>query len=151
MKSRLLLILLSVVTLSAYADDARIVIKQKSGNETVLALASNPVITFSGDDMVITSSLNTISIPLADVDSYTFNDGTTAIRPLVDAPQYVNGHVIFSGLAKGAEVSIYTFDGRIVRRQSADATGYADVSLGSLPKGVYVVRTPNNSIKITNK
>ena len=57
-----------------YIAENRIVIKQKSGNETVLQLAFNPVITFSGEDMVITSDLTTISIPLADVDSYAAYD-----------------------------------------------------------------------------
>ena len=140
-----------VATLSAYADDARIVIKQKSGNETVLELSANPVITFSGEDMVVTSSLTTIAIPLADVDSYTACDATTGIRPLTDAPQFANGHVLFNGLSKGADACIYTASGRLVSRQQADATGHADVSLDSLPKGVYVVRTPDNSLKIINK
>lgn len=140
-----------LATLSAYADDARIVIKQKSGNETVMELSTNPVITFSGEDMVVTSTLTTITIPLADVDYYKVYDATTAIRPLTDTPQFANGHVVFSGLAKGADVCIYTADGRLVGRHQADTFGHADVSLDSLPKGVYVVRTPDSSIKIINK
>lgn len=151
MKLRLLFVVMFVATLSAYADDACIVIKQKSGNETILELSANPIITFSGEDMVVTSSLTTIAIPLADVDSYTAYDATTGIRPLTDAPQFANGHVLFSGLAKGSDVRIYTADGRLVSHQQADASGHAAVSLDSLPKGVYVIRTPDNSIKIINK
>lgn len=151
MKLRLLLILSFLVTLSAYADDARIVIKQKSGNETVLQLAFNPVITFSGEDMVITSNLTTISIPLADVDSYAAYDDASAIRPLTETPQFANGHVVFRGLAQGSEARVYTVDGRLISRHAADASGHADVSIDNLPKGVYVISTPNNNIKIINK
>ena len=151
MKLRLFLLLMSVATLSAYADDARIVIKQKSGNETVLDLATDPVITFSGEDMVITSSLTTITIPLDDVDSYEAYDEVTGICPLTDAPQFSNGHVVFSGLAGGAEARVYSADGRLMSRHAADTSGYVAVSLDSLPKGTYVISTPNQTIKINNK
>ena len=150
MKLKLLLILLFIATLSTYADNARVVIKQKSGNETILELATNPVITFSGEDMVVKTNLTTISIPLGDIDNYTAYDGTTDIRSLSDDPQYVNGHVIFSGLAQGAEARVYTIDGRFVSRQPADASGRVDISLDSLPKGVYVISTPNSKLKIMN-
>ena len=151
MKLPLLLILSLLSALSAYADDASVVIKQKSGGETVLQLANNPVITFSGEDMVVTTDLTSISIPLADVDSYTFSDGTSGIKPVKSAPQFADGHIILSGMAAGAEVSVYTPDGRLFSRQRADGSGRADISLASLPKGMYVVRTQDNSIKIINK
>lgn len=99
MKRRLFLILSFLAALSAYADDARIVIKQKSGNETILELATNPVITFWGEDMVVTSDLTSITIPLADVDSYKVYDATSGIEPMAVAPQYANGHVVFRDLA----------------------------------------------------
>ena len=151
MKLRLLLILSLLSALSAYADEARVVIRQKSGGETVLQLDTNPVITFSGEDMVVTTSLTSISFPLADVDSYTASDGTTGIRPVVSAPRFADGRIIFSGLAAGSVVSVYTPDGRLISRQRADGSGRADISLASLPKGIYVVRAQDNSIKITNK
>jgi len=151
MKFPLILILSLLGTLSTFAVDARIVIKQKSGNMTVLGLSSNPSITFSGEAMVVTSNLTTITIPLADVDDYTVNNETAGIEPVKAASQYTNGHVVFYGLARGAEARVYTADGRLVSRHPADASGHADISLDSLPKGLYVITTPNNSIKITNK
>ena len=151
MKFRLLLFISLLASLSAYADDACIVIRQKSGNETVLQMAFNPVITFAGEDMVITSDLTTIYIPLADVDGYTATNGTSSVRPLTGAPLFANGHVVFRGLVRGTVARVYTVDGRLVCQQAADASGCADVSLDSIPKGVYIINTPNNSIKIINK
>ncbi len=151
MKLRLFLILSFLVAVTAYADDARIVIKQKSGNETILELAMHPVITFWGEDMVVTSDMTTIIFPLADVDGYTAYDETTGIKPVAVAPQFSNGRVSFSGLVRGAEVRVYTTDGRLVSRHSVDASGRADVSLDALPKGMYIVSTPNQTIKIINK
>jgi len=152
MKLLLLPILISLATLSAFADDARLVIKQKSGNETVVQLAFNPVITFSSEDMIVSSDLTTIYIPLSDMDHYKVYDGTSSIRPLKDAPKFANGHVVFSGLVEGTVARVYNVDGRLVGQQSADASGHADISLERLPKGVYIVSTPNNSsIKIVKK
>ena len=151
MKYPLILILSLLGTLSTFAVDASIVIMQKSGNKMVLDLSSNPSITFSGETMVITSNLTTITIPLADIDNYTVNDETAGIKPVTMEPQYTNGHVVFQGLAQGAEARVYTADGRLVSRHPADTSGHADVSLDSLPKGSYIIVTPNNKMKIINK
>lgn len=55
-KFTVLLLLLASVQLSL-ADDTTLTIKQKGGNETLLELSTNPVITFEDESMVVTSSL----------------------------------------------------------------------------------------------
>lgn len=151
MKRRLILILSFLASLSTYADEARIVIKQKSGSETILELSTNPVITFSGEDMIVTNDFTSISIPLDMIDSYTAYNDATGIEPIVSPPLYANGHVVFRNLPKEAEVRVYTVEGRLVRKQLADDFGRADISLDMLPKGVYVISTPHNKMKIINK
>ena len=151
MKKLLSLLLLFVAT-TTYADDARIVIKQKSGNETVLELATNPVITFEDEDMVVTNDFTTIAIPLADISYYEVSDGTpTAIAPITDQPKYASGHVIFTDMTKGTSVYVHTLDGKMVSKQTVGASGKVDVSLKSLPKGAYVISTQKNKIKVINK
>jgi len=151
MKLRLLLILSFVATLSAFADDARIVIKQKGGSETILELSTNPVITFSGEDMIVTNDFTSISIPLEVIDNYTAYNDATGIEPIVTPPLYANGHVVFSSLAQGTQVRVHTIDGRLVSSMRADSSGNVDIIFDKLPKGAYIVSTPNSSIKIINK
>jgi hypothetical protein len=151
MKNKILLFILALLPLAASADDTQIVIKQKGGNETVLKLSTNPVITFDGENMVVTSDVIQISIPLDDINDYVVSDGTTAIEPVATQPQLTRGHVIFSGIASGAPVYIHTPDGKVVAKQAADASGKADVSLENLPKGAYIISSQNNSIKVINK
>jgi hypothetical protein len=151
MKKEILLFVLMLLPMVASADDAQIVIKQKSGNETVLKLSTNPVITFEGERMVVASDVIQISIPLDDIDDYVVSDGTTAIEPVATQPQYTRGHVIFSGIAAGSPVFIHTLDGKVVAKQAADASGKADVSLENLPKGAYIISSQNSSIKVINK
>ena len=151
MKKQILLFLLALLPLAASADDAQIVIKQKGGNETVLKLSTNPVITFDGENMVVTSDVIQISIPLGDIDDYVVNEGTTAIEPVTTQPQYSRGHVIYSGVAAGSPVYVHTLDGKVVSKQAADASGKADICLENLPKGAYIINSQNNSIKVINK
>ena len=151
MKKKILLFLLALLPLAANADDAQIVIKQKSGNETVLKLSTNPVITFEGEKMVVASDVIQISIPMDDIDDYVVSDGTTAIEPVKAQPQYTRGHVIFSGMPAGSPVYIHTLNGKVVAKQAADASGKADVSLENLPKGAYIISSQNSSIKVINK
>ena len=150
MKKLLLLLFLFVAT-ATYADDAQIVIKQKSGNETILKLSTNPVITFEGEKMVVASDVIQISIPIDDIADYSVSDGTTSIEPVSAQPLYTRGHVIFSGIAAGSPVYVHTLDGKVVGKQAADASGKADVSLENLPKGAYIISSQNNSIKVINK
>ena len=135
----------------SYADNARIVIKQKGGNETTLELSTNPVITFSGEDLVITNDYTTISIPLDDIDKYEVTDGTTGIEPKTIEPLFSNGHVIFNGIPMGCPIHIYALDGRMVSQVKAGSSGRAEVSLEDLPKGAFIIATQNNRIKVINK
>lgn len=150
MKYRLTFFMFFFVALS-YADDAKIVIKQKSGNETVFELSTNPVITFLGEDMVITNDFTSISFPIEDIDSYTADNGTTtAIASTKEKPMFDNGRILFNGIAKGTPISVYSLDGRLISKQLSSADK-AEVPLSSLPKGTYIISVENNKIKVINK
>ena len=149
MKYRLILLMLFFVTLS-YADDAKIIIKQKSGNETILELSTNPVITFLGEDMVITNDFTTISFPIEDIDNYTADNGTTtAIVSTKEKPMFENGRILFNGIAKGTPISVYSLDGRLISKQLT-GTDKAEILLRNLPKGTYIISVENNKIKVIN-
>lgn len=150
MKYRLILLMLFFVTLS-YADNAKIIIKQKSGNETILELSTNPVITFLGEDMVITNDFTTISFPIEDIDSYTADNGTTtSIASTKEKPMFENGRILFIGIAKGTPISVYSLDGRLISKQLSSADK-VEVPLSSLPKGTYIISVENSKIKVINK
>ena len=150
MKYRLTFFMFFLVALS-YADNAKIVIKQKSGNETVFELSTNPVITFLGEDMVITNDFTSISFPIEDIDSYTADNGTTtAIASTKEKPMFENGRILFNGISKGTPISVYSLDGRLISKQLSSADK-AEVPLSSLPKGTYIISVENNKIKVINK
>ena len=134
----------------ARADDAKLVIKQKSGNETVLALSTNPVITFVGENMKIENEFINISIPIDDIVDYIV-DNPDRIDELDAKPIITKGHVVFTGIPKGTTAYVYTADGKIMCTQKSNDDGIVDFNISSLPKGSYIVKVSNNTIKITTK
>lgn len=150
MKRHLLLLMLFVSSL-CYADDITIVIKQKTGNETVLGLSTNPVITFEGEEMVITNDFTRISISLDDIDQYVVNNTSTGISNQKVNVHYSRGHILLSGIPEGESVQVFSVDGRPVSNQCANASGQIDINLEMLPIGIYIVKAFNQSIKVINK
>lgn len=148
MKNKLLILYLFVAT-TVYAES--ITIKQKSGNETIFELSTNPVITFIGEDMVVTNDFTTISLPLDDIDSYVVGETLSAIQEVTNNPQIRDGHVVFKGLKKGGTGFIYSLDGKTIGKYSPDSNGIIDINMRSLSKGTYVISTPNSNIKYINR
>lgn len=150
MKRRLLLILFSAITTFLYAES--ITIKQKSGNETVFELSTNPVITFSGENMVVTSEVITVMFPIDDIDCYVVGNASSGIQALTDAPpQYRDGHMIFRNVSNGFSALVFSVDGKKIGQYSPSSDGVLDIGIGSLPKGTYIISTPNNKVKVINK
>ena len=148
----LLLILFSLfIAKLSHAEDNQLVILQKNGNETVLLLASHIVITLSGENMIVTNDNTTIMFPIDNIEGYLFNTGKTSINSLFEAPQYVSGHLLFQGLLPETKVCIYTLDGRLVRKLTADNSGQVDIFLAKYSQGTYLINTPKTKLKVVNK
>ena len=146
----LLLLLLAGVQI-AHAEDATIIIKQIDGNETVIELVTNPIITFDGDNMVVTNDHTRILFPIDSIREYTVSNADTGIKTVSTTPLFDNGKIKFNSLAKGTHINIYTVDGRLTRRYYVDDTGLICIDLTSLPQGLFIINAQNNKIKIINK
>ena len=83
---------------------------------------------------------------------------TTAIeRPTVQPngddirPTIAFGEAKFNGLKAGTRIMVYSVEGKAITTVTATTDGQATVDLRSLPKGIYILRTPAKSFKIYNK
>ena len=63
-------------------------------------------------------------------------------------PIFTPGQARFEGLSTHATVSIYTIDGKMLSSTRANEEGTVSIDLSTLPQGVYILRTPNQSYKI---
>ena len=151
MKKILTLITLVVFSMFAHgANDTKLVIKQKSGNETILALSTNPIITFVGENMKIENDFINISIPIDDIDDYRV-DNPDRIEEQDVKPILTKGHVIFMGIPQRTTAYVYTPDGITVCAKKASDDGTVDFNIDTLAKGTYIIKASNNSIKVTTK
>ena len=160
MKKRLVNLLVLMALLlptSAWADTVKcLVLTEADGTVNKFALADAPVVTFSDGDMVVACGSQTLTVGLAGLELTYGEMETTRINEVVEKsgetvrPLFSFGEARFEGLQPGANVRVYSIDGKCIDTVKADGDGRVSVSLGHLPQGVYILRTPSRSFKIKN-
>lgn len=137
----------------ASAAEYSLVVNRASGGQNIFALSQEPVIAFFGNKMRVTTSAGTVNIPLADVTNYVLKDATgiEGVKADEGSATLEDGQVVFTQIGAGQNVSVVTPNGVSVLTTSADAQGKATVNLKALPKGIYIVKSPKNSIKVINQ
>ena len=68
-----------------------------------------------------------------------------------NTPQFSFSNAEVNGLKAGARVAIYNLNGTQISSVTADGEGRVALDFSSLPKGVYILRTPTKSFKFMNK
>ena len=129
---------------------SNLVITSKSGSKTILPFDSNPILTFDGEYLVVSSTLANYTFSMDDIVDYRFDDTTGIINKSMPAV-LSNGHVIITGLPNNSFAHVFSIGGEKVMSQQVNSDGVVDIDINSLPKGVYVVSTQTTKIKIMNK
>ena len=163
----LIALALSFFPLSGFAQTVQkkmitcLVLTETNGTTTEFALESFPVITIEGNNLVITHNGNQLTTALTGVQDYHFIEKTvtTSISSVPsndpknesNTPQFSFSNAEVSGLKAGARVAIYNLNGTQISSVTADGEGRVALDFSSLPKGVYILRTPTKSFKFMNK
>ncbi|ERJ73403.1 hypothetical protein HMPREF9148_02714 [Prevotella sp. F0091] len=163
----LIALALSFIPLSGFAQTVQekiityLVLTETNGTKTEFALNSYPVITIEANDLVITCEGKKLSTALTGVQDYHFIEKkvTTSISSVpandpkgeTTTPSFSFNNAEVSGLKAGARVVIYNLNGTQISSVTADGEGRVTLDLSSLPKGVYILRTPTKSFKFMNK
>ena len=163
----LIALALSFIPFSGFAQTVQekmmtfLVLTETNGTKTEFALESFPVITIEGNNLVITCKDQKLTTALTGVQDYHFIEKKvpTAISniPANDpkgetaTPRFSFSNAEVSGLKAGARIAIYNLNGTQVSSVTADGEGRVALDLSSLPKGVYILRTPTKSFKFMNK
>ena len=151
MKKLLIILTMTLMRIMAFADDVtNLVIRQKAGNETILSLDSNPVITFEEDYMNLSNDFVCFSFPIADIDLYLVSN-TTDVKNIHTQPLFSHGQVIINELPKGTKVYVYSMDGKVLCDTETNDSGSVNITLRDLPKGTFVISASDTIIKIANK
>lgn len=126
--------------LTAMAEGMSLKVTLGNGNVRTFTLAEKPVVTFGATDMKITAPGAEVTYPRADVRNITFVDnGSLSVADRLTENYYYDG---MEFRCDGNAIAVYDMNGRIV------LTGRDRVSTASLPKGIYIIKANNTTIKI---
>lgn len=156
-KTSLLLFVAAVCGCTIATAQTVLVVKTTDGSTPKkISLDDIRKITFEGDDMKVwrNDDAQTSVFSMPDVQNITFGDGNAS--GIADAtvgkealrPVYSDGVLAASGLAgRTADVAVYDVSGRKLF-SAADWDG-APISVAALPKGIYIFKVNNQTIKFT--
>ena len=150
-----LMLLVMLMATSAKADNVKYLVLNSGGEETVIALADEPVMTIEESILKVTvAGEEKLSADLSQGVSYKFlAEDPTAIQEVLnkETSRLELGHVYIAHAKAGETVRVFTVDGKLVASQRINGEGTADIDLTTLGKGLYIVKSAKTSIKVMNK
>jgi hypothetical protein len=111
---------------------------QTNGELVSYAFAQKPLITYEDETLVLTTTAIKVEYPLSAVRKFTFEDNPNAIG------------TVHAELKDDAPLRIYSVGGILLKTVPAGPEG-STFYLDNLPKGVYIIKTPTTSHKITKQ
>ena len=152
-KSYLFLFLLLYATAGMTAEKKNAVILWYTNGEKHTYLNTNPELTFSGEDIVITANGTSLTYKGTSIEGVSFEKvDVTAIDAVIsDSQQSImmdNGMIKCMMLPAYSIVEIVTADGRTIISGKADFNGCFSVETSSIGSGLYIIKTKRGSLKI---
>lgn len=149
MKTRnIMAALLFAAATAVMADDYNFLTISCGGEEQNIALPVIKKITFAEGRAIVTTSEGSHSYPLSILDkmTFTYKDNETGLQVLPEQSEnlsFANGKLSVKG---SGLLCVYNTGGALVSVVNVEEG--ANVNLGDLPDGVYVVRMGNQTIKL---
>jgi len=131
-----------------------LVVQKTDGGTESFALADKPEISINGANCVFSCGDNSVSIARTDITEFHFEEVSTAIAAPKSGDTSLrfgaDNTVIINGVETSG-ISVYDLGGRKVNAQTTRNGQETTVSLDGQPKGVYIIKYGNNTIKTTRK
>ena len=156
MRKQLLLTFVALMFMATTLSFAESQLKvwKKDKSTVLFALSEKPVTTFRNNMLVIKTSTATVEYPLADVLRYTYEGVETGIESIESENSVLykqeRDKLSLSNLKKGTVVYLYNANGNLLDIQKSDGNTIT-VSIASRPKGVYIVKCANETIKLMKR
>lgn len=148
---KLYTILLLACCLSAGAQNA-ITVHQKDGKVANFAFSEKPVVTYSDNQLVITTTKTSVQYPLYLLQKIDFamSEATAVEQVKTDAKfRFTDDTLYITGGDPGSLVYIYGMRGTTEGQYRIDDAGNAVITLHRLSKGYYIVKTNHFTFKFT--
>jgi len=147
MKKYVLMAVMMMACATMWADKYNFLTVSATGDEYI-SLPTIQKITFANGNCVVTTTAGDYTYPLSEIKKMYFSvDDPTAIEALPEEAenmQYKDGKLKVDG---DGMLRIYSSNGALV--QMANVKKGANISLGNLKSGLYIVNMGNKTIKLT--
>lgn len=151
MRRKLLLLLACLMGLTGLAAKRLCVVVHETQGQTAFDMQQRPVVSFTDTDVRLVCAGVEVLYPLTNYLKLTIEeaDPETSVDKVPDASFTITNYEV---TARGCEnLTLYTIDGKTLGNAKADEHGVASIPIGQLHKGVYVVKTNNNTFKISKR
>ena len=153
MRKTILSLAMLLCSLSSWAEDINaMMLHLASGKQVVCLLDEKPVVTFSGEELILTTHMNEVSYQSSDVLKFTYlyvdPSGVNQL-PMQSMFTLRGNGLSVVGAEPGSQVAVYSVDGMLVASAKADKKGTASIVLPEQSGKVYVVKTSVANFKIT--
>lgn len=150
------LLALPILHGQAWADDATTLrVTDAKGQFTDFLFTEEPVVTFSDDKLVVASDATTIEYPLSEAVTFTIQGTATGITTATTVSnatfRLTADWVEAGGLQPGEDMALYSLNGERLSKTSSDHQGRAQLSMATLPKGIYIIKTNHKAFKFIKK
>ena len=148
------------LTAGVWAQDdkpeQKLVVHLRSGEKVMFVLDEEPVTTFDGGQLVLTTSKTRVIYNLENVQKYTHEGVATGL----DSPKLKKGDILvrqnnemmmIEGLPADMQVDVYSADGKLILSKKASAGQATMLSLIGQPSGIYIVNAGSVSFKFVKQ
>ncbi len=151
MKKFLLSLTLMLAMVTVWAEDGFYVVTT-SGDRTYYLFEDQPVLTYEGDNLVITCLGDAVIYPMSDLDRMQFveDQPSTKLTEIKNAElvRFAGDGVELSGFAAYTTVTIYNLQGQQIGAYSTDGSGSLNISLADREQGIYIIKANKSTLKI---
>lgn len=140
--------------------EARMIVTLRSGATAGFLLNERPVVTFSSEEVLLTTNNEIVMYDRSEVKDITFDGhSSSGIEQVPSAneraamPTFtLSGSALsIKGLPSGSLVNVYGTDGRLCTSVTADQEGSASLSLPASSARTFIVKTSITTFKIVKK
>lgn len=136
MKQPILTLLFTLLTVSVWADDAKIIVWLNDGNKTEILFNQMPEFLYQDGNVSLQNGSTTMSWPLTNLHKFTFEALETIPTDVTDIKTAAK-----LDISKGC--AVYDLNGRLLREQIN--------SLSELPAGTYILKDGSVTTKVVRR
>ena len=136
MKQTILTLLFTLLTVNLWADDAKIIVWLNDGNKTEILFNQMPEFLYADGHVSVQNGSTQLSWPLSNLQKFTFENVASTPTDIRDVKTAAKLDIL-------KDCAVYDLNGRLLREQIN--------SLSELPKGVYIVKDGDVTIKVVRK